>query len=352
MATTELDRQLELWEWSGLVTADQVAAIRAFERRAGRIPAAAGAPVGRPSSIEALAYLGSIVTVIGILTLVYTSQASLEWIAALTFVLGIAAMVAARTFARRASPPSMRAAGACAGVAAIATGVAAGELAAAISLLTRTMVLHSPCNNGLCGPESVTTTSHAGNVLVGACAGLLVGLVPIRRVPGQTSALVTIASAYTAAGAIVSLAGLEAANSAGSIALLLVAASALLAGLGEVQRRRRPAVHALFGFAAVVGATVPLFVLGGGSNARLDVIGALVAAASLALGVAARRPGVAYGGVVGLAGLVVDVGTRTFVTATARGIFFVVTGAGCVALLIALSHVLRASHRTLPTPAE
>jgi hypothetical protein len=288
--------------------------------------------------------------VIGVLTLVYTSKASLEWIAALTFALGGAALVAARSFARRGTLASLRAAGACAGVAAVSAGVAAGELATATSLFTSTMVRHLLCTQ--CVPQTVTTTSYAGDVLAGACVGLVVALGLIRRVPGQIPALVSIAAAYSAAGAITGVAGLETVGSSGMIALVVVATSVLLVGCGEVLRRDQPAVSGLFGFAGVVGATIPLFVLGGGSYADLDVIGALIAAASLAVGVAARRPGVAYGAVAGLAGLVVDVGTRTFATATARGMFFVVTGAVCVAALIAVSRLLRSSRADLARPPE
>jgi hypothetical protein len=352
MATTALDQQLELWERSGLINAEQRARIRDFEARAGRIQAGADGSVGRPSWTEALAYLGAIVTVVGVLTLVYTSPASLDWIAALTFALGVAALVCARAFARRSTPPFLRAAGACAGVAAVAIGVAAGELATATSLFTRTVALGFPCNGGSCGPQGLTTTSQAGNVLVGACVGLVVALGLIRFVPGHLPALVTIAAAYTAAGAIVSIAGLDTDTSAGSIALLIGATGAAVVGVGEMLRRRQPAVHLLFGFAGVVGATIPLFVLGGGSNADLDVAGALVAVTSLAVGVAARRAGVAFGGVVGLAGLVIDIGTRTFATATARGVFFIVTGAGCVVALIALNRVLQSRRGELPAPPE
>ena len=66
----------------------------------------------RPSGIELLAYLGVVVALIGMLTLVYTSQIGLSGVGAVTATLGAAALIAAYTFMRIGRRSALRAAGA------------------------------------------------------------------------------------------------------------------------------------------------------------------------------------------------------------------------------------------------
>jgi hypothetical protein len=53
------------------------------------------------------------------------------------------------------------------------------------------------------------------------------------------------------------------------------------------------------------------------------------------------RRGVAYGAVIGLGGLIVDIGARNFTTPTALGVFFSVSGIAAVAVLATASRLLR-----------
>jgi hypothetical protein len=79
-----------------------------------------------------------------------------------------------------------------------------------------------------------------------------------------------------------------------------------------------------------------------GVSVPLDVVGGLIAGGALAAGIMVPRAGIAYGAVVGLAGLVLDIGIRNFHTATSIGVFLVLVGSGVVASLIAVTQALRA----------
>ena len=151
---------------------------------------------------------------------------------------------------------------------------------------------------------------------------------------------------YTAAAAASSLAGLSVRDSSVvGIGIILVVASAALATFGETLRRRQPAVHAFFGFAGVAGATIPLYLLGSNNETasiHLDILGGIIASVALLAGVAIPRAGIAYGAVVGLAGLVLDIGLRNFHTSTSIGVFLTVFGAAVIGALVAVSALMRA----------
>jgi hypothetical protein len=275
---------------------------------------------------------------------VYTSESSLAATGALTATLGVAALMATYAFARISGSPALRAAGACLGLAAAGLGAGAGELASAASLFTKTIVFPVDCGAGNpCVPY--TSTSQWGNILFGAGVGLVVVVGLIRFVPGPVAALASVVGAYLAAAAVIGLAGLDAQSSAAAIGGILILASILLAVFGETLRRRQPAVHSFYGFIGVVGSTVPLYLLGGGADSRqgdvhLDVVGGIIATIALAAGITIPRAGIAYGAVVGLAGVVLDIGIRNFHTATSVGIFLTLCGAVVVAALLAVSRLL------------
>lgn len=354
-----LDQLLDRWRHAGLITDEQSANIRSFEQATTPpTPATHDQPVqpARPSGTELLAYLGVLIALAGVVTLVYSSHQSLAVIATLTLALGIAALGAALTFRqRRDSPPSSRAAGACLGLGAAAIGAGVGEFATAWALFTRTVVTAVPCiaEGGAPIPcRSFTSVSDAGNVLCGAIVAVAVAVAFLRLVSGPVAALVAVIATYVAAGATIDLLQLQKGPSSGTIALLLVATSAAIVAFGETLRTTQPVQHAFFGLVGTAGATLPLYLLGGGANVDVDVIGGVIAVAALAAGLALPRPGVAYGAVIGLAGLVIDIGARTFTTPTELGVFFCVVGAGGIAALIALSRLMKttagASRRSRP----
>jgi hypothetical protein len=80
-------------------------------------------------------------------------------------------------------------------------------------------------------------------------------------------------------------------------------------------------VSNFLGFAGVIGATIPLYLIGGRSDVHLDILAGIIAT--------------------GLAGLVVDIGARNFSTPTALGVFFSVSGVTAVVALIATTRLLR-----------
>jgi hypothetical protein len=347
-----LEDQLRRWVDAGLISADQAAQIRTVETSTVGAASAAEvtqtlgpASLPRPSGIELLAYLGVAVALAGVLTLLYSSATSLTLVGAATAGLGAAALVAMYAFARLGRPAAMRAAGACLGLAAAGLGVGAGELASAAGLFTKTMVIPVDCAFASCPPNM--SANQSGNILLGAGVGLAVAIGLIRFVPGQVAALASVIATYTAAASAIGLAGLDRQTSSASIGLILIFASICVAGFGETLRGRQPAVHGFYGFVGVLGSTVPLYVLGGeadtsGLRVPLDVVGGVIASFALAAGIAIPRAGIAYGAVVGLAGLVLDIGIRNFHTSTSIGIFLTIFGAGVVAALISISQFLRA----------
>jgi hypothetical protein len=348
----QLEEQLRRWVDAGLISADQAALIRTVETSAVGADSAVevtqtagpGSALPRPSGIELLAYLGVAVALAGVLTLLYSSATSLTFIGAATASLGAAALVAMYAFARLGRATALRAAGACLGLAAAGLGVGAGELASATGLFTKTMVIPVDCGFASCAPNM--SANQSGNILLGAGVGLAVAIGLIRYVPGPVAALASVIATYTAAAAAIGLAGLDRQSSPAAIGLILIFASVCLAGFGETLRRRQPAVHSFYGFVGVVGSTVPLYLLGGEADAGgvgvpLDVVGGVIASVALAAGIAIPRAGIAFGAVVGLAGLVLDIGIRNFHTSTSIGIFLTLFGAGVVAALIAVSQFLR-----------
>jgi hypothetical protein len=339
---SELDRQLERWREAGLIDADQQRRIHDHEARFAPTPGEAAAPrsiaapasLPRPNGVELLAYLGVGVALAGVLILIHAALTSLWFIGDLTAGIGLAALACGYVFARGAGATALRAAGACLALGAAALGAGAGELSAAAQLFTRTTVYTVPCDvAGSC--LGYTTVDHAGNVLVGACVTVAVVIALIRFVPGQLAAVVLVAGAYTAAGATIDLAALQ--NDPGShriAAVIIVVASLALAAVGQALRRRQPAVRGFLDFVGVAAASLPLYVLGGTDNVDLDVGGGLVAGLGVATGIAAGRTGLAYGGVLGLAGLVVDIGVRNFHTASSIGVFLSLCGVAGVAAVV------------------
>lgn len=333
-ADPSLDRRLDTWTRAGLISAEQAENLRRFEAVAqrGGTPRATGA---RPSAVEMLSYVGALVALIGLITLVHASDASLGVKGTLTLLLGAGALVACRSFAGAGNPAASRAAGACLALGAAGLGVGLAEVAAAGGLFITTT--HVPIPYG----GEYTTTDTSGAVLLGA---VLVGslcLALMRRVPAGPAALVSIAAWYTAAGVFAHVVGLSAPRDASLIALVVVGVGGGLAAMGETLRATQPRVHDLLSFAGVVGATLPLYALGDADHVALGVLAGAIAAAALYAGLASLRPGIAFGAVVGLLGLVFDVGVRNFHSPTELGVFLLVVGGGGIAALVAVNSVMR-----------
>ena len=347
-SSTRLDERLDRWERAGLIDADQSRRIRDFESAETSRAAVDGdgaarshtdAPAG-PTGTELLAYLGVLIALAGVVTLVYASRATLSLIAALTLAIGLVALAAAWEFTRRGGGPSARAAGACLALGAAAIGTAAGEFSSAASVFTRTVVTDVSCGTASACP-AYTSTDQSGNVLLGACVVLAIALAVIRLVPGRMAAIVAVVAAYVGAAAAINVGQLRVEQSPVAIALVLLAASAILVGFGESMQTRQRDVSGLLGFAGVIGATIPLYLAGGQSVVHLDVLAGVIAVVAVAAGIVAPRAGIAYGAVIGLAGLVVDIGARNFTTPTALGVFFSVSGVAAVAALISITRLLR-----------
>ena len=347
-SSTRLDERLDRWERAGLIDADQSRRIRDFESAETSRAAVGGdgaarshtdAPAG-PTGTELLAYLGVLIALAGVVTLVYASRATLSLIAALTLAIGLVALAAAWEFTRRGGGPSARAAGACLALGAAAIGTAAGEFSSAASVFTRTVVTDVSCGTASACP-AYTSTDQSGNVLLGACVVLAIALAVIRLVPGRMAAIVAVVAAYVGAAAAINVGQLRVEQSPVAIALVLLAASAILVGFGESMQTRQRDVSGLLGFAGVIGATIPLYLAGGQSDVHLDVLAGVIAVVAVAAGIVAPRAGIAYGAVIGLAGLVVDIGARNFTTPTALGVFFSVSGVVAVAALISITRLLR-----------
>jgi hypothetical protein len=347
-AAVGLDHSLDRWQRAGLIDADQGRRIRDFEASqpapildrsaAARLPGPGA--IARPSATELLAYLGVLIALAGVVTLVYASGATLWLIAALTMAVGLVALAAAREFRGRGGAAAGRAAGACVALGTAALGVAAGEFSSAASLFTTTMVTVVDCGSPS-GCPSFTSTDQSGNVLLGAAVVVGLALALLRFVPARMAAVVAAAAAYTGAVAAIDVGQFHADRSPGAIALVMLATSAVLVAAAETVRTRQSDVTGLLGFIGIVGATIPLYLVGGRSDVHLDVVAGVIAVVALAAGIVLPRAGVAYGAVIGLAGLVLDIGARNFTTPTALGVFFSVSGVAAVAALIATTRLLR-----------
>jgi len=286
--------------------------------------------------VELLAYAGALVALVGVFVLVYASGAALGGLGALTAGLGGAALIAANVFTRARSRPAFRAAGACAALGAGALGVGVGQILVAAGLLVDTITHHDYYG------FVYTTTDASGAVLAGACTSMAIAMAASRYLPAHVLALTVVAAVYTAAGALIAASHPPATGSRAWVATVIVLASLGLAGFGETLRRTQPRVHGFYGFVAVIGATVPLYILGGRENLYLDILGACIAIAGLAGGLQLPRPGIAYGGVIAVFGLVFDIGARNFSSATSLGAFLTLVGAGGIVALVAINHALRA----------
>lgn len=245
---------LDRWERAGLIDAEQGRRIRSVE--AGAVAAGTAPlvrdPVSVPSGTELLAYLGVLIALAGVLTLVYASGAKLALVATLTLAIGLIALTGAREFLLRGGASSVRAAGACCALGATAVGTAAGEFSAALALFTRTVVVGATCGYPSACPPS-TSTDESGNVLLGACVVLVIALALLRPVPARLAAIVSIAAAYTGAVAAMNAAQLNAESDALTIAVIFLAASAVLIGYGETLQERQAGVSGILGFAGVIG---------------------------------------------------------------------------------------------------
>ncbi|MGI8848417.1 MAG: hypothetical protein ACR2GX_09200 [Candidatus Dormibacteria bacterium] len=317
----------------GLISSHQAQAIGHWEATQAR-PTAPARAATRPSGIELLAYLGVLIALAGVFVLIYASGTSLASMGVLTAGLGVGALAAAYLFRRSGGRAALRAAGACAGLGAAAVGVGIGQIMVAAGILTQT-VTHTQYG------YSYTTTSSEGAVLVAACIAAAIAIAVGRVLPAPLPAVVVVAAAYTAAAAAIVGASLTVEHSAGAIASVVVLVSLALGGYGETVRHR-PQIHGFYGLVAIVGASVPLYFLGGGAQIYLDVVGAAIAVIGLGAGLQLPRPGMAFGGVIGVFGLVFDIGGRNFSSASSLGAFLVFVGAGGIGTLVAINHLLRA----------
>lgn len=104
------DDHLRRWLDAGLIAADAVERIQAFEREEGAGQRDEASPVPRPSLIEALLYVGVIVVAVGVFTLLERNWGELETWARVAVLAVPAAMALAAGWAMRSTgePPFVR----------------------------------------------------------------------------------------------------------------------------------------------------------------------------------------------------------------------------------------------------
>lgn len=337
MSNPALDEQLLRWQQAQLVTADQAAAIASFEAAhvPHDVPAAAGAHprAEHVSGIEILVTLGVAITLFGILALVYSSTSSLAAQGSLTMaigLLGVAAMIVLRREAE--SPVRQRGAASCAALGAVAIGVGLAQIAASAGIFVSTVYYYD-----------WGTTDATGAILFGAMVVAFLAAALLFIVPGFLLGLVLPAALYTAALQVISmLTPLYGTPPHEASAAILIATAAVTLACAFLLPRKRTEVVNFMVFIGAIGASVPLFMLGGDQWTYLDVLGGIIAIALLTLGLKMNLRGLAYGGSVGVAGLVLDAGFRLFGDSPQSfGIFFVLSGVVGIALIVVIKTAIQ-----------
>jgi len=327
-----VDRFLTRWQQAGLITSDQVSAIGAFEQKQPQRATTAG----RPSGVEILVTLGTAIALVGTFTLIYANTSSLSVQGVLTLGVALAAAWATNFFRRQGTPVGMRAAGSCAALTCAAIGIGIGELAASAWVFSHTATL---TDYGY----SYTQTDSSGAVAFGAAVAALLAIWLLVHVPGPLLTLVMASATYTVSGVLISWLPDQSNPDHNAVAVILLATSATLLAVSRVVIPGRGESR-LLALIATTGLTVPLYFLGGDHWIHLDVVGAILSVVILIYGLRNNLDGVAYGGSVGLGGLIFDIGGRNFgSSATAFGVYLIIAGVVFVAGIIALSRRLKMS---------
>jgi Predicted membrane protein (DUF2157) len=325
-----LREQLERWVGAGLIEPAQAARILEHEQRSGEAAAVAAEPRGlQVTATEVVAYLGSIVVLVGIGFLYGTQYQQLGSLGR-DLILGLVALAGLgcgffmelrsdRPAARRA-----RSAGFFLGISAV--------FFLATQVLVDGRVLTKLHDYG----GGYTSDDTSGDIMAGAAAAFLLAAGLLGRTRAALVALAFAALAYTAMGAFESWWHPSDNVWLAESGYLLV--GALLLGSAEVLvgRSTRGWTPEILRFFAVNGTIVGALGLSG-QDAGLEILAALIALAALGLAVPRRSVGLVISGGLGLFFVVVEIGFRHF--AQTLGYPVVLIASGLVLLAIAAGMV-------------
>ena len=311
-----LRNRLAAWQGAGVIDAATAARIEAFE--------AGGPATDRPSGIsvsEVIAYIGTVVLLVGVGFLYGTQYAALGSAGRLVIIgLVVVAGLAAGELVKRvgATGAARRARAAGWTVAAVAAAVWFSQAFVDANVLTQASRY---------GYQAEPDTS--GSIMLGAAFGLVIAAVLLWRAGAALLAGVTAALAYIVAGWFDNYANYTQTLPSASILVTWLVPAVILAVLSETitSGHERRWAREVLRFAVVVPPTiVALFLSVNADGGALEYFGAVFALAAFGLALARSSAGYAIAGGVTLFIVVNEVGFRHFAQSLGFPVVLIVSG--------------------------
>jgi Predicted membrane protein (DUF2157) len=322
-----LQRQLERWQSAGLINAQQVQAILAYDA------STAPSPLEQDSSItatEVITYAGALVTLAGLGTLLATQYRQLGTIGRLAIpaLVVVASLVVARILpAGRAR--ARRAQSSLVTLAVVATALFVGQ--AQVELLG--------------GPDASISqdTGYRIATLTALLSAALAGGFLLRLRAGLLALAFSIAIGLLALFAV-----LWAHLGRGWAVEVVFLAAGLVLVIGAEYGRSR-GVRWATEILALAGGVLPIivaFIAASDSDLALQIFGGLLAGAAFAVAVVRGSAGYAFAGGVGLFAFVLDIEFRYFRSSLGFAVSLVIAGLALLGIALLLARIVPKLRRT------
>ncbi|HZQ50152.1 MAG TPA: DUF2157 domain-containing protein [Candidatus Dormibacteraeota bacterium] len=327
-----LAERLAAWREAGIVDADTVARISAFEDARPAAPRWAG---GRVTVSEVVAYIGAVVLLVGIGFLYGTEYANLGSagrliILALVVIPGLAAGTLVERVGGSAAARRARAAGW--GVASVAASAFLAQLFVDNNILTR------PPQYDYEGASPDTS----GSLMVAAALGAVMAAILLWRAGAALLALVTAAGLYTAAGFLDAY--LRFSSPGWTAELTWIVPAAAILGLSETITRGigRTWARELLRFMVILPLLIVTLVISNASQATgIELFAGFVAVAGFGLALTRSSAGYAIAAGIGLFIFVNEVGFRHFSNTLGFPVVLIISGIALFAIAAGLVGILR-----------
>ena len=309
---------LKRWQAAGFLTPEQVQGIESFERRAG-----GGEPRDQShvTLVEALAYLGAIITLAGIAILLVTHYSELGTagrLGILASVTGIALVPAVLLGSASGGGPAQRARAAALGL--FDVGVTALLFQGQVELLGGRL-------------EAMSVHDAQRITLVSAVAGSLLAAVLLARTGAGLLAALLAIGVYMSGMAFLSYSAISPGHPWFVEAVFATCGLALLFGAELSRRKKSRWATEILAFAALF--LPPLIAYAsarGDQDIALELVGGVIALLAFAGAVMRSSAGYAIAGAVGVFGLVVELEVRHFANNLGFALVLITSGLALLAI--------------------
>jgi hypothetical protein len=321
-----IEDRLAAWQEAGLI--DEAAARRIAAYEARRSPAAENGD--RITLGEVLAYVGSVVLLIGIGFLYGTEYATLGSGGRLALIgLVVLGSLAAGAVVQRAGATQAAGRARAAGWAVGALGVAAwfGQAFVDWHVLTRP------------SPYAGAPPDTSGAIMLATAVGLVVSAALLWRSGAWLVAFASAALGYSVGGAFASYAQIGSSPWAGELTWLVPGSALVVLSETLTRHEERRQAREVLRFAAVVPPALAALVFSG-ADSTLELFAGFLSVAALGAAILRGSAGYALAGGVGLFALVNEVGFRHFARSVGFPVVLIASGITLLAVAAGLFRLL------------